>query len=120
MVPSRCICAPPLRVRVGSPPHAQAVVLPDWTLPLKVPNTGVLKLGLHLLRPPHFSDRRNRAPAAAAAGDGDEDGDDEEQGIEGEVALAFKADVQAREPCARGKNTRRIKNKIPRRPRSPS
>lgn len=59
-----------------------------------MPNTGVLKLGLHLLRPPHGSGRRNRAPDAAA-GDGDEDGDDED-GSEGEVALAFKADVQVR------------------------
>jgi len=77
----------------------QAVALPEWTLPLKVPSSGVLKLGLHLLCPPQYSGHCVRKPAGDfrrgnVGGSKIEEHDGSEKN---DVALVFMADIQVHE-----------------------
>jgi len=71
-----------------SHPLMQAVALPDWTLPSKVPSSGVLKFGLHLLRPPQNSGQCARRPSASGSRG------EEHSSETPDIALAFKADIQ--------------------------
>lgn len=74
----------------------QAVALPDWTLPLKVPIAGVLKLGLRLLCPLQRSGHCARKPAGEFRRSNADGSNEEEHGgrEKNDIALAFKADIQ--------------------------